>query len=403
MTLRIDSSVASRHGGREDAARAYLCPGCAAGNLERFLDLPAVPLISTAFPADRTVALSTPRGDLQLGLCRHCGLVWNLAFEADRVTYTPEYENSQHFSALFRAFADDLADRLSSTYPLEGRTVVEIGCGKGEFLALLCARAGSRGLGFDPTFTGEVASDGIEIVRDYYGPATGARLEAELVLARHVLEHLADPVEFLRTIRSTAGADAPLYLEVPNAESVFSPAGMWDLLYQHVAYFSRPALTAVVRRGGYEVTRLRTDFHGQFLGLEGRPASGAVVEPPDPKDVAAVCEAVEGFAGRLGSRLGYWRNRLAAAPGGEVVLWGAGARGVAFLNLLDADGAVQRVVDVNPRKVGRFVPGTGHRIDAPTSLADATVATVLTTNPAYRAEISDALASLGSRASVEAV
>lgn len=371
--------------------------------MERFLDLPAVPLISTAFPAERTAALATPRGDLKLGLCRHCGLVWNLAFEADRVTYTPEYENSQHFSALFRSFAEDLADRLRSTYPLEGRTVVEVGCGKGEFLALLCARAGSRGLGFDPTFAGEVAADGIEVVRDYYGPETGAHLEAELVLARHVLEHLADPVEFLRTIRSTAGVHTPVYLEVPNAESVFSPAGMWDLLYQHVAYFSRPALAAVVRRGGYEVTRLRTAFHGQFLSLDGRPSAQAGVEPPDPEAVAVVCAAVEGFAQRLRSRLDYWRDRLAAAPAGEVVLWGAGARGVAFLNLLDVDGAVQRVVDVNPRKVGRFIPGTAHRIAAPSSLADASVSTVLITNSAYQAEISDALASVGSRATVEAV
>lgn len=402
MALRIENSVASRRGDPMDDAHAYQCPACAAGNLERFLDLPAVPLISTAFPVDRALALSTPRGDLRLGLCRDCGLVWNLAFEADRVTYTPEYENSQHFSALFRAFADDLADRLGSTYRLEGRTVVEIGCGKGEFLALLCARAGSRGLGFDPTFAGEVAPDGIEVVRDYYGPTTGAHLEAQLVLARHVLEHLADPVEFLRTIRSTAGVETPLYLEVPNAESVFSPAGMWDLLYQHVAYFSRPALLAVVRRGGYEVTDLRTAFHGQFLSVEGRPAPLAVGQPPDPEAVAGVCAVVEGFADRLQSRLAHWRDRLTAA-GGEVVLWGAGARGVAFLNLLDAEGAVQRVVDVNPRKVGRFVPGTGHRIDTTSSVADASVATVLITNPAYRAEISEEVASLGSLATVEVV
>ncbi len=403
MTLRVENAATSQSRGQRTMESGHRCPACDAGTLEGFLDLPAVPLISTAFHADRTTALEAPRGDLQLGLCRHCALVWNLAFEADRVTYTPEYENSQHFSPLFREFVDELADRLHAAYPLEGRTVVEIGCGKGEFLSLLCARAGSRGLGFDPTFSGEVASDGIEVVRDYYGPATGTHLEAELVLARHVLEHLAEPVEFLRTIRSTAGEATPVYLEVPNAESVFSPAGMWDLLYQHVAYFSRPALSAVVRRGGYEVSDLRTAFHGQFLSVEGRPARETVVDPPDPDAVASVCTAVEGFSDRLQSRLAHWRERLTAARRGDVALWGAGARGVAFLNLLDTEGAVQRVVDVNPRKVGRFIPGTAHRIDTPSSLEDAPVETVLITNPAYREEISNQLAALGSRATVEAV
>lgn len=378
------------------------CPACGLGDLEPFLELPAVPVLSTAFHASKAAARAAPRGELSLALCRRCALVWNVQFDPTLVDYTPDYENSQLFSPVFREFATALAARLADTYRVAGRTVVEIGSGKGEFLEMLSRQGDCDGLGFDPTFDGEVSGERIRVVREYYDRSTGELVDAALVVARHVLEHVEDPLAFLKGIREAGGADTPLYVEVPNAEYVFGDAGMWDLLYQHVAYFTRPALEAVTRRAGYEILDIRSTFHGQFLSVEGGPSSAPEDVEPDPLAVAEACARIETFAGRLSERLAHWRDRLAEHPSGEVVLWGAGAKGVAFLNLLDAPTAVDRVVDLNPRKVGRHVPGTGHRIEAPDDLSTE-VDTVLITNPAYRDEIRAHLDRLGSTAAVESV
>jgi hypothetical protein len=380
------------------------CPVCAEGELEPFLSLPAVPVLSTEFHPTASSALAAPTGDLDLALCRRCALVWNTAFEPSLVEYTAEYENSQHFSPAFRDYAGALADDLSQRYALQGRTVVEIGCGKAEFLAMLCDRAACRGVGFDPTFDGEVdeSSGAVSIVTRYYDADSADGLDASLVLARHVVEHLADPVGFLRSVRTASPATTPVYYEVPNAEHVFSADGMWDLIYQHVGYFSAPTLDLALRRAGYAVTELRPAFHGQFLGIEGRP-DPAVAHVPDADAVARVCGAVDDFAERFRTRLDDWRQRLGGADVGNVVLWGAGAKGVAFLNLLDVDGAVRHVIDINPRKSGRFVPGTGHVIEPPELLRGSDLDTVLILNRAYEDEIRTQLRAIGSMADVVTV
>jgi SAM-dependent methyltransferase len=380
------------------------CPVCSDGELEPFLELPAVPVLSTEFHPTADSARTAPTGDLALALCRRCALVWNTAFDPSLVEYTSEYENSQHFSPAFRDYATALADHLGQRYVLQGRTVVEIGCGKAEFLALLCARAGCRGIGFDPTFDGEVdesAAD-VSIVKRYYDADTAADVDASLVLARHVVEHLPDPVGFLRSVREASAHATPVYYEVPNAEHVFSADGMWDLIYQHVGYFSAPTLDLALRRSGYGVTDLRSVFHGQFLAVEGVP-DAAAAQLPDADAVARVCAAVDGFAAQFRERLDGWRQRLGAAERGSVVLWGAGAKGVAFLNLLNADGAIHRVIDINPRKSGRFVPGTGHVVDPPDVLRAGGPATVLILNPAYEDEIRTELRAIGSMADVVTV
>jgi hypothetical protein len=75
---------------------------------------------------------------------------------------------------------------------------------------------------------------------------------------------------------------------------------------------------------------------------------------------------------------------------------------VAFLNAVDPD-AILLVVDLNPRKWGRYLPGTGHEVIPPEALASSSVTQVLITNPAYEIEISEHLQRLGIHASVSRV
>lgn len=381
------------------------CPVCSDGALERFLHLPSVPVLSTAFHDDATSARTAPRGELDLAVCRSCALVWNVAFDPALVDYTPDYENSQHFSPAFRSYVASLAEDLARTYDLHGRDVIEIGSGKGEFLSLLREMSGCRAVGFDPTFDGEISEDedGIRVVREYYEGAATRDYDPALVIARHVLEHVPDPVGFLAGLRAGAGEGAALYVEVPNAEFVFSDEGLWDLIYQHVGYFSRPTLRVAAERSGLTPHDLRASFHGQFLSLHAGSAGLGVPSTPDRRDVAAVCASIDDFAERLRARLDRWNERLSGESRGSTVLWGAGAKGVAFLNLLDARAGVDRVVDINPRKCGRHVPGTGHEIEPPSALRREHVEAVLVLNRAYTGEIRRQLAELDCRAPVYAV
>ncbi|MBW3578477.1 MAG: class I SAM-dependent methyltransferase [Actinobacteria bacterium] len=372
------------------AVGSETCVACGGAQLEPFLDLGHVPIETTCLYHTRTEAVDAPMGRMVLQACPRCGLVRNVAFEPEAVAYTTEYENSQHFSPTFQRYAEQLVDRLIETYGLRGGRIAEIGCGKGEFLALLCERAQARGIGFDPTYDGEVdaSAQHIEIRREFF-PGSDGILDVQLVACRHVLEHVAAPDELLRTVAESLPGPGPAYFEVPNASHVFSPSGMWDLIYQHVSYFDARSMWALFTRCGFDVTRLAESFRGQFLSLDAVPAE----HPAEP--MVSRSRDTGRFAATFRHTMDFWERFAVDNSGRRVVLWGAGAKGVSFLNLTSVGQVVYAAVDVNPRKQGSFVPGTGQEVLAPDDLRDDRPDVVLVANPAYEWEIRSALSDLG--------
>ena len=123
---------------------------------------------------------------------------------------------------------------------------------------------------------------------------------------------------------------------------------------------------------------------GQSLWLEASP--GEVVDTAEGADLVDACRA---FGAHERAQTGAWRARIdAAATGGRVALWGAGAKGVTLANLVDPDcRRIDCVVDINPLKQGHFVPGTGHPIVGVGELRDRGVTSAVLTNANYEAEI----------------
>src|SRR5215813_2478046 len=114
------------------------CPACNHEGMDVFIAIENVPVHCNLHWSSRETALNAPRGDIRLGFCDTCGMIYNLAFDPRRMGYTPAYENSLHFSPRFQAYAQELATRLLERYRLRGKNIIEIGCGQGEFLSMLC-------------------------------------------------------------------------------------------------------------------------------------------------------------------------------------------------------------------------------------------------------------------------
>ena len=128
------------------------CSSCGGSRLLVFYELPNVPAHSVLLVPTRDEAISYPRGDVKLAVCGDCGFIGNFAFDPTLLKYSSGYEETQGFSPTYTSFARRLADRLVSRYDLHAKDVIEIGCGKGEFLASLCEIGGNRGVGFDPSY-----------------------------------------------------------------------------------------------------------------------------------------------------------------------------------------------------------------------------------------------------------
>ncbi len=335
-------------------------------------------------------------------LCPKCGDVCNQAFDASILTYDAAYENALDFSPSFREYLGALAADLTDRHDLHGRTVVEVGCGQGSFLAALCAEGENRGYGFDPSYRADLDLPAtVEIVTELFDPAT-ATVRGDLYCARHVLEHIPEPLEFLRKLRpAVAEGDATLYIEVPAGEAVFGGDASFDLVYPHVSYFSAPALVGLLGRAGYAVDRVDRRFGGQYLSVEARANDETAAVPA--AEIAAFVAEARHAAATLDRLLDEARARVdaAASTGRETALWGAGAKAVTFMALLDR--RVDAVVDINPRKLGSFLPGSGVAIEAPATLGARRPEFVFVLNPMYRDEIAGMLAADGIDAEVVVV
>lgn len=372
------------------------CPLCGAGAQVPVLHLNGMPGLCNAFWPSEDSARGAPRGDIDLRFCPTCGLLHNAGFVEGLASYSPEYENSIHFSPVFQGYIDDLATRLVNRYDLRGKEIVEIGCGSGDFLAALCRIGDNRGVGYDPSHDPSRAAESggrVTISADPY-PLHGTT--ARFVTSRHVLEHVPDPAGLVSAVRASLGDrdDAIVYFEVPDATYMLEEAAIWDVIHEHCSYFTRQTLVWLFERAGFEVLDAGRSLGDQYLWIEARPVPVPTVAPPPP-DTSEVAALVRRFQADFGAIVDGWQEKLAAMDPARVAVWGAGAKGVMFLNLVDPASTIRRVVDINPHKQGRHLPVCGQRIEAPGSLTTDAPAAVVVMNPLFTEEIRRALAEHG--------
>ena len=129
-------------------SRGHICHNCGAHGMSIFCEFRGVPVHSVLLMPTREAAVNYPRGDIVLGFCKTCGFISNVAFNPDMQEYSSRYEETQGFSPTFNTFHQNLASRLINRYNLHGKDIIEIGCGKGEFLTILCETGKNRGVGF---------------------------------------------------------------------------------------------------------------------------------------------------------------------------------------------------------------------------------------------------------------
>lgn len=349
--------------------------------------------------ASHDEATGYPTADLELAVCPACGFITNPIYNPAWRDYGVRYEETQGYSKHFSEFLEDLADRMIARYGLRGKTVLEIGCGKGEFLALLCRKGDNRGIAIDPACIPQridaSIADRITVIQDYYGPKY-AHLQADVIICRHTLEHIPKAGEFLRLIRQAVGSrrDVLVFFEVPETLRLLREGAFWDVYYEHCSYFTPGSLGRLFRSQGFQIDDLYLDFADQYILLMARPTDQPPDQPAKPEEpVDVVLAAVDGFRQEVEVAIDNWRRfaKTHWRRGERTVVWQSGSKAVAFLTTLQLQHEVQSVVDINPHRQGKFIPLSGHRIIAPADLAEAPPDFVIAMNPIYRREIQQSL------------
>lgn len=389
-------SIMTKH---ENRPPENICPLCGSKQVRMFFEMLDVPVHCNVLWSDQRAARNCPKGDIKLGFCPVCSFIANLAFEPARLEYTQAYDNSLHFSPRFQDYARSLAKLLVERYGLYNRDIIEIGCGKGDFLVLLCEIGNNRGVGFDPAYVEQEqhieVKDQIKFIQDSYSERYG-KIQGDLIVCRQTLEHIHNPKGFLSTLRRAIGdrLKTNVFFEVPNALHTFLRLSVWDIIYEHCSYFTPFSLSLIFSSCGFQVCDLTEEFEGQYLSIhalpasEGVPSSNARVHYEQPHQINQIARGILSFSANYQNKVKTCRNMLERieARGQRAVVWGAGSKGVTFLNTFK-DFQIGYTVDINPNKHDMYIPGTGQRIVPPEFLRDYQPDVIIVMNPIYKREI----------------
>ncbi|MDT8303306.1 MAG: class I SAM-dependent methyltransferase [Sedimentisphaerales bacterium] len=377
----------------------YVCPNCNSKELSVFYSVTDIPVHSCLLMSSKEEAQRYPTNDLQLGFCPNCRFISNVRFDPGLNNYNTSYEETQGFSACFNNFAKSLAQKIIDKYDIHNKTILEIGCGKGEFLALMCQLGDNKGIGIDPAYVPERNPDTtgfrIEFIQDFYSPKY-SHLEADVICCRHTLEHIAPTLEFMQNIRKTISdrPDTLVFFELPDVMRVLQEGAFWDIYYEHSSYFTAGSLAELFRISGFELDDLYHDYDGQYLIATAYPSRDSICHGKNSdNDMDISNQAVSEFRQKCSQKIDYWLRTIRKFNryGQRVVIWGSGSKAVAFLTTLKLSEEIEYIVDINPYRHGKYIPGSGHEIVAPEFLKKYKPHKIIVMNPVYCNEIQQKL------------
>jgi SAM-dependent methyltransferase len=338
-------------------------------------------------------------------MCSECGFISNTAFDERLTEYSGRYEETQGFSGTFNKFHTRLAEELIEKHDLRNKEVLEIGCGKGEFITLLSELGNNRGTGFDPGYhegrnQSQHAAEKVQFIKDFYSERY-SNYQADFVCCKMTLEHIHQTEDFIGTVRRAIGdrRDTIVYFQIPEVIRILRDCAFEDIYYEHCSYFSPGSLARLFRAAGFEVIDIYNEYDGQYLAIEARPRSKMTDQTalPQEEDLGLLSDYVATFQDRVDAKLRGWSELLETyrQNNKKVVLWGSGSKGVSFLTTVAGGDMIEYVVDINPYRQGYYMSGTAQKIVAPTFLKDYRPDAVVIMNSIYHDEISQQLAAMG--------
>ncbi|WP_024345660.1 class I SAM-dependent methyltransferase [Lacrimispora indolis] len=328
---------------------------------------------------------------LSLHQCETCGLV---QFDCEPVAYYKDVIRSGGFTTTMVNLRRSQYRHFIEAYHLEGKKLIEVGCGQGEFLSVLSEfpvkaygienreslvrLARERGLAVWKQF----AEKG-EVLAPDDGSASGPY---DGFLSFNFLEHQPDPVGMLRCIADNLSEEGVGLITVPSLEYILEHDGYYELIRDHLAYYTFDTLRFTVETAGFQVLEeemVNRDTLSVIVRkrklADGQPVSDS---QRSAVDVSGLKESLDTIGREMGELTEDLNDR-----GKKLAIWGASHQGFTLASTTAVGRFAGYIIDSAPFKQGKYAPASHLPIVAPdhyhTDPADA----ILIVAPGYTDEI----------------
>ena len=312
---------------------------------------------------------------LNLRQCPECGLV---QFDCTPVDYYRDVIRAGGFSTTMTELRRRQYKHLIETYGLEGKKFIEVGCGRGEFINVLREFPETP----DQKFMGDPTVEGSE------GPY-------DAFLSFNFLEHQPYPDVMLSAIYSNLVDGGMGLVTVPALEYIVERGNYYELIRDHIAYYSFDALRNLLENNGFKVLEeemINRDTISMIVQkmsaeeradhAEKRSAEKSVAEETDENIVASLVKGHEIVLNDINHLL----DELAAEQK-TIALWGASHQGFTLASTTPLCERVSYIIDSAPFKQGRFAPASHLPIVAPDHFLEHPVDVIMIVAPGYSDEI----------------
>ncbi|MDD5307573.1 MAG: class I SAM-dependent methyltransferase [Deltaproteobacteria bacterium] len=330
-----------------------------------------MPKAAQFFPNSESLILDTGI-DIDVFQCPGCGLV---QLSNEPVPYYREVIRSAAVSPLLLDSKEVQLYDFLDKYSLHGKKVIEIGCGRGEFLSLLpFFDVDAYGLEYSDASVAFCLENGLRVEkgfpdRDNVTLASGP-FDAFLLLM--FLEHIPEPNIFLQAIYNNVTEEAVGLIEVPNFDMILEKGLFSEFVVDHLFYFSKDTLQRTLQFNGFDVVDCNELRDGYVISM--------IVKKRDRLDISLFHD----HRMALVSDIAEYINRFGEK---RVAIWGAGHQALSFISLSGIEGKIRYVVDSALFKQGKYTPATHLPVVPPKTLHSDPVSAIIVMAASYSDEI----------------
>jgi len=312
--------------------------------------------------------------ELKVYQCQKCGHVQLIQQLQD--DYYEEYLMSHSHAKKMLNFQKKQAAAFVDNFALKGKRILEAGCGDGQF-SLILKELGCIVVSNEPSAIARAACEkkGLKTIGDYISKTTHLELKGtfDAFVARQVLEHVPLPNDFMQGVKNLLKPDGVCLIEVPSLEQALEQNRFFDFFPDHLSYFSTSSLAHLFSKNIFEIVRTNRAMDGEYNEIWG--ISKTI---PDLSQIQIA-------ANEISNSFQHFLDRE-KSEGSTVAIWGAGAKGVLTLAMVDTS-QIAYLIDLDPVKKGKFTPVSHLQVSSPDRLFSEPVDTIIITAMAYKDEI----------------
>lgn len=344
---------------------------CCKGSLKELMNIENMPASAQDIPTESELA-----GDagiqVKLCVCEDCGLV---QLAGDAVYYYRDVIRAGGYSTTMDKLRKSQYSHFIEFASLEGKKILEAGCGRGEFLGML---SGFPVKGFGTEHKAELVEiareAGLNVDCDFPESENHIFKDApfDAFMSFNFLEHQPNPRTYLKAIYNNLTGDGYGLITVPSFEYILEENSFYEIIPDHIAYYTFESLTHLLNICGFEVLereRINRDTLSVIVKKRKLPDISGIIEKKN--DIAKdVLTTVEKYAGKA-------------------AIWGASHQGFTLCATTGIKKYVECIIDSAPFKQGRYAPASHIPIVSPDEARAKKLSAIIIVAPGYTNEICD--------------